>query len=219
MKNEFDIAITVDDLPSHGTTVNQFDRLTIAKNFVELFCTSKLPPITGFANFGLLEKDKKNEEIIKGWIMSGNFLGNHTYSHFDLREINQFDFIADIEKNERAMRRHVGMSKYKFFRYPYLLEGDTKEKLNYIKEYLQKNNYKVAPVTIDFLDFLWNDPVCKCLSRGDNHGITFLKEVYVATAIQKIISSRDISIRIFGRNIKQVMLIHIGIASMFFLKK
>ena len=213
---DFEIAVTVDDLPRHGETIVPYKRFTIALGLIRALEKYNLPPVTGFVNCGTMEKYPEDEEVIKFWVNSGNLLGNHTYHHPDLRKIEPLEFINEIDKNEVAMSKYFNTANYKIFRYPYLLEGETQEKLTMIRNYLKNNNYTIAHVTIDFLDFLWNTPVCKYISNRDQGHFKRLKELYIETAIQKIQSARDISLRLFGRNIKHILLIHAGIASMLF---
>lgn len=216
--SNLEIAITVDDLPKHGETVDSHNRFTIVCSLINVFKEFNLPSVTGFVNCGILENYSEYENIINLWLDSGNFLANHTYHHPDLRKISSSEYILDIQKNETALRKYTNIEAHKLFRYPYLLEGDTQEKLESIRNFLSRNNYMIAHVTVDYLDFLWNTPICKCIANHDQDRFEKLKQLYIRTAIQKIKSAYDISLQLFGRNIKHILLIHAGIATSLFLQ-
>jgi len=68
----------------------------------------------------------------------------------------------------RELRRHdlhVGLrptlrpndlpGAWKFFRFPFLHEGDSYEKRNAVRQYLHERKYQLAPVTIDSNDWAW----------------------------------------------------------------
>ena len=49
----------------------------------------------------------------------------------------------------------MGSNDYKYFRFPFLAEGETQEKRDGVREFLFHNGYKIAPVTLDFFDYDW----------------------------------------------------------------
>ena len=182
--DSMEIAITVDDLPRHGDTVGSYDRHTIAKEFLQSFQKHNLNSVTGFVNGMHLAKYPQDELILRLWVEAGNFLGNHTYSHPDFSKVSIPEYISDIEKNEPIIYRHQCTSDV--FRYPYLAAGETEHKQRVIKQYLKEKNYTIAPVTVDFFDFLWNTPVCKSIVNKDSKSLETLKKLYVESAIEKI---------------------------------
>jgi len=97
-------------------------------------------------------------QVLKAWVDGGNYLGNHTYSHLDLAKVTAEQFIADIEKMDRVLRSLASPAPIvKMFRYPYLSEGDTLEKRNKVRDYLNSKGYRIAQVTVDFADWAWTD--------------------------------------------------------------
>ncbi len=209
-----EIAITVDDLPRHGDTVGSYARHTILKEFLQCFRKHNINSVTGFVNGMHIEKYPQDELILKLWVEAGNFLGNHTYSHPDFSKVSIPEYISDIEKNEPIILRHQPNSDV--FRYPYLAAGETEHKQHTIEQYLKEKNYKIAPVTVDFFDFLWNTPVCKSIVNNDIQSFETLKKLYVESAIEKIQFASQISRKIFNRNIKHILLIHFGLATSLF---
>jgi hypothetical protein len=97
-----------------------------------------------------------------------------------------------------------------WFRYPYLWEGDTLEKRHAIRAYLKEHEYKIAQVTLDFEDYAWNGPYARCADKNDKQAIAWLKESYLNTAREYMALDRKMAKQIFGRDIKYVLLLHIG---------
>lgn len=99
---------------------------------------------------------------------------------------------------------------YMVFRYPYLHEGANYEKRNGVREYLQKQGYKIAQVTVDFGDYLWNAPYARCVTKNNSAAIEWLVKSYVKAAVERLNIAIKLSERIFGRNIKHILLTHVG---------
>ncbi len=143
-----EIAITVDDLPAHGELPPNTTRLEIEKIMLDTFKKHPIKNVYGFINGEKIKKD--NEVLLQEWVRDGNFLGNHTFSHLDLAKVSADQFIRDIKNNENDLRKLMNKKNYKYFRYPYLSEGNTQEKRNQVRAFLFENHYQIAPVTVDF---------------------------------------------------------------------
>jgi hypothetical protein len=99
---------------------------------------------------------------------------------------------------------------WKWFRYPFLWEGDTPDKRHAIREYLGANKYRVAQVTLDFDDYAWNPPYARCVAKKDTSAIELLKASYLRTASERIAEGQRMALAIYGRDIKHVLLLHLG---------
>jgi hypothetical protein len=119
-------------------------------------------------------------------------------------------FQENIEKNEQALKLLMEDKDWHWFRYPYLWEGDTLEKRHAIRAYLKEHEYKIAQVTLDFEDYAWNGPYARCADKNDKQAIAWLKESYLNTAREYMALDRKMAKQIFGRDIKYVLLLHIG---------
>lgn len=113
--------------------------------------------------------------------------------------------------NESYLSTLMQNKDYRYFRYPYLFEGDTQKKRDTIREYLFTHHYKVAQVTTDFEDYLWNNAYVRCVKKKDNQSIEWLKKSYIEQALKSIKVAHIQSQLIFKRDIKQILLLHIGV--------
>jgi len=205
-----EISITVDDIPSNGELPQQTERIAIASKILAVFTKHHIKGVYGLLNGEKIDKFSEAESIANRWVQSGHFLGNHTYQHLDLATQNADNYIDNIKKNERALKKLMFDKDYHYFRYPYLSEGNTQEKRDNIRSFLFTNGYKIAPVTVDFFEYEWNDPYVRCLNKNDNEAIAWLKKTYLEQAMNALIISHELSMMLFNRDIKNVLLIHIN---------
>ena len=204
------VALTFDDLPIHGALPPGETRLDIAKSVLSTLKHEHMPPVYGFINAEKLQTQPDTIDVLRLWRSAGEPLGSHTYSHMDLEVHTPQEFEADIAKNEPPLRSLAGTPDWHMFRYPYLHEGETLEKRQEIQRYLKANGYQVAEVTLDFEDYLWNDPYARCSAKKDTAAIAELEKTYLATADQYIGVFRDLTHQLYGRDIPYVLLLHIG---------
>jgi peptidoglycan-N-acetylglucosamine deacetylase len=205
-----EVAITVDDLPVHGDLPGGMTRAEIAKKMIEAFKAKGVPGVYGFVNAKNIGGDQEKADVLATWANSGFPLGNHTFSHIDLNASTVQAFENEITINEDPLRVFMGDRDWHWFRYPYLHEGDTLEKRHAVRKYLGDHGYKIAQVTLDFGDYAWNNPYARCAAKHDTQSIEWLKSSYLQTAKDDIALDRKLSVMLFGRDIKYVLLMHIG---------
>ncbi len=204
------MAVTVDDLPTHGKLPPGVSRIEITKSMLATFKANNVPEVYGFINAGHVGQDKGLIEVLSLWIKAGYPLGNHTWSHKRLNKISAEDFNKDIAANEPTLREVGGQFDWRYFRYPFLDEGESLKKRNSVRIYLRANKYKMAFVTDDFEDWAWNDPYARCKRKNDQKSIQSLKESYVNAAAERFILDGKILNAIYQRPVARILLLHIG---------
>jgi peptidoglycan-N-acetylglucosamine deacetylase len=204
------VALTVDDLPVHGPLPPGMSRADVARHILDTFKEWKAPEVYGFVNARPLEKDPDAMRVLTLWTEAGYPLASHSFSHMDLHTNTAEAFQADIAANEPLLGKLMPAGTWRWFRYPFLREGDTPEKKHAVTAYLDKQGYTVAQVTLDFGDYAWNGPYVRCLAKNDATSIEALKTLYAQAAKESLRIGRERSQLVFGRDIKHVMLLHIG---------
>lgn len=204
------LAITVDDLPVHGDLPPGVTREQIGDQFLEAFKAAGLPPVYGMVNDGGFERTSPPMVVLKKWIDSGNRLGNHTANHPSLDEVTAASFEADIAADEPLLSEFARGTNWHWFRYPFLQEGNTAAKRDAVRAYLRAHGYQIAEVSLDFEDYLWNDPYARCVAKHDDAAIAQLERTYLATANEYIDVARTLNQRLYARQIPTVLLLHIG---------
>jgi peptidoglycan-N-acetylglucosamine deacetylase len=203
------MAITFDDLPVHNALPPGETRLQVANAILAALAAERMPPAYGFIN-GAAVSDADTAAVLRAWRGAGQPLGNHSWAHRDFNDLTVKQFEAEITKNEPLLKAYMGGADWHWFRYPFLHEGQTADKVRAGREWLKVRGYKVAQVTMSFEDYLWNAPYARCAEKHDQAAIAKLHDSYLNTASQYLDLSRELSQKIYGRDINQVLLMHIG---------
>jgi peptidoglycan/xylan/chitin deacetylase (PgdA/CDA1 family) len=99
---------------------------------------------------------------------------------------------------------------WRWLRYPFLHEGDTVEKRSAVRAYLKARGYRIAQVTLDWEDYLWNTAYARCVAKNDTKSMAWLKSSYLNTASEFIDLGREQAKLIYGHEIRYVLLLHLG---------
>ena len=205
-----EVAITVDDLPANGNLSAGTTRMDIAKKILSVLNKHHIKNVYGFVNGAKVNEVPNGYVILSDWRNEGQLLGNHTFHHLDLAKISAEEYKSDIKKNEPILSQFMRGDDYRYFRYPYLTEGNTQHKRDNVRNYLFSNGYKIAPVTVDFFEYEWNDAYVRCLNRHDEKSIKWIKNAYLEQANNALTIAKSLSSMLFGRDIKHVLLIHMN---------
>jgi peptidoglycan-N-acetylglucosamine deacetylase len=204
------MAVTFDDLPVHGAMPPGVTRLEIAQSILRTLKREKLPRVYGFVNGKRAEDDPSSLGALKAWRAAGQPLGNHTWAHLDLNKESAEEFEAEVSRNEPLLKSLMGKGDWHWLRYPYLREGDTVEKRRAVRAWLFAHGYKIAQVNMDFEDYLWNEPYARCRAKHDEASIAQLHDTFLSVADQYYSIFRELSQLIYGRDVKYVLLMHVG---------
>ncbi len=204
------IAFTFDDLPAHGPLPPGITREQIAEKILAAFRQKNMPPVYGFVNGAAIEKNPGDAAVLKMWHEAGNPLGNHTWSHIHLSETELAAYEDEITKNEPTISALMKSEDWHWFRYPFLDEGDTPEKRDQVRAFLASRGYKIAAVSMSFGDYMWNEPYARCVAKNNQSAIEILKSSYLTAAEESITRYREMSQKLYGRDVPYVLLMHIG---------
>jgi peptidoglycan-N-acetylglucosamine deacetylase len=203
------IAITMDDLPLNGKLPAGVSRAETTKRVLEILKKRHVPPVYGFINAARLEGNDDAAEALRLWA-AAEPLGNHTYTHLDL-ELNPAEaFEREVAENEPVLELLDPKGGWHWLRYPYLHEGDTLEKRRAARAYLKAHGYRIAQVTLDWEDYLWNFAYANCAGKGDAKTLEWLRSSYLSTASTFLDLGRAQAKLIYGHEINYVLLMHLG---------
>jgi peptidoglycan/xylan/chitin deacetylase (PgdA/CDA1 family) len=204
------VAITFDDLPLNGDLPPGATRVEIARDTIALLKSRHLPAAYGFVNAKKLEGNSDAAEALREWAAAEPF-GNHTYGHLDLNANTAEAFEREIEENEPTLELLAGKdSNWHWLRYPFLREGDTVEKRRAVRAYLQPHGYRVAQVTLDWEDYLWNSAYARCAAKNDVASIAWLKSSYLTIESSYLDLAKNLAQLVYGHDIHHVLLLHLG---------
>ncbi len=209
-----EVAITVDDLTRMSIPSDSTPAAPVVHELVTAFEKHGLPPVTGFVNGKRLEEHPEDRAALEEWLAARNLLGNHTYSHLDLARVSLPEFFADVKKNEKLLESLQGKPvpgrDWRVFRYPFLQEGTSQATREAVRDHLFSRGYRLAEVTVDFEDWQWFPIFARCNGSRDKHAIDMLRVRYRRAARDTLLESDRLSRQLFGRRIRQVLLLHAG---------
>ena len=204
------VALTFDDLPLNGELPPGVTRVQIAAGAIDVLRRHHVPQVFGFVNAKKLEGNPDGAEALKAWVAGGERVGSHTYSHIDLHQTAPDVFQREIAQDEPVLELLSPKDDWHWFRYPFLREGDTLEKRRAVRAYLTEHGYKVAQVTLDYEDYLWNTAYAHCAAKNDARSIEWLTTSYMSVASEYIDGNREMAKMVFGHDINHVLLLHLG---------
>lgn len=204
------IAFTFDDLPVHGPLPPGESRMEVITKIITALRDAKLPPTYGFINAAHLEGQPEHAAVLDAWRAAGFPLGNHTWSHMSLDQRPLEEFEQDVLRDEPVLEKLMDGQDWRWFRYPYLAEGESEEKKIALREFLRQHGYQIAAVTMSFGDYMWNGPYERCMTKHDDGEVKKLQESYLKAADESITFYRSLSHTLYGRDIQYVLLMHVG---------
>ncbi|MBK6749087.1 MAG: polysaccharide deacetylase family protein [Acidobacteria bacterium] len=207
------VAVTIDDLPVVSTRGDLKNRRQITKKLLGHIKKAKVPAI-GFVNENkLYAKDKRDEkqiDLLRQWIDAGLELGNHTFSHPSLNRIELAEYEADLLKGEtitKDLLRSKGR-EMRYFRHPFLQTGRTMEIKEKFDAFLLEHGYTVAPITFDNADYIFSRAYDIAYDRKDKKLMKQVGDAYVPYMEAKLDYWERQSVKLFGREVSQTLLIH-----------
>lgn len=212
-KSHREVAITIDDLPVVSLFRDMDAKRTITEKLLTSLTRYSVPAI-GFVNENKLytdgSLDAQNVALLEQWLVAGMELGNHAYGHKDYHHIDFDEFAEDIRKGEPVTRSLLSNhdKTLRYFRHPYLHAGNSPEKKAQLENYLQANNYEVAPVTIDNQEWIFARAYDNALLAADSALARQIGETYVAYMEDVFAYYEQQSEALFDRHIKQILLLH-----------
>jgi lysophospholipase L1-like esterase len=204
------LALTFDDIPAHGPLPPGTTRVQIIDRIIAAL-KAEGAPAQGFFNGGFGQGNPESPQVVAHWRAVGFPLGNHSFSHPDLDKVGSTAFLADVAANEPSLSAAMAGKDWHWFRYPFLHEGrDQPAALAAVRDGLRARGYRVGAVTMDFGDWAWNEPFARCTAKGDMGAVTVLEDSYLAAARDDALRMRDLSHKLYGRDIPYVLLMHVG---------
>jgi peptidoglycan/xylan/chitin deacetylase (PgdA/CDA1 family) len=164
----------------------------------------------GFVNGNWTERKPETSAVLSAWRDAGYPLANHGWSHRSADESTDTEYEQEIAANEPLLERLGSGTDWRWFRYPFLHEGEDAAKRDAIRTMLARRGYRIASVTMDFGDWQWTAPYARCRDSGNQASIAELETLYLAAARDSAEFNRALSRGVYGRDIPYVLLVHVG---------
>jgi peptidoglycan/xylan/chitin deacetylase (PgdA/CDA1 family) len=208
------MAITVDDLPTHGPLPRGVTRADVHEQLLDAFASHAVPEVRGYVIGQRALETADHRKALQLWLDAGHPLGNHTWSHPNMEEVGVDAYLADIDRNESVLAELTGDTtgaSWRSFRYPYLRQGFDELSSRRVRDHLAQGGYQIAEVSLDFWDWDYQAPYVRCLDRKSELGLAALRKTYLERATEMLDWHRAAALDAFGRPIAHVLLLHGGV--------
>ena len=149
--------------------------------------------------------------VVEQWLNAGFDVGNHAYSHKSASMVPVDQFTDDVIKGEvitRAILEQRGQQLV-WLRYPYLHSGATAEAHQAIVDFLEKRNYRHAPVTVDYADYTFAGAYTREGCAAEMlRWLTGSSRPTSTRSTSGFAYAEKSSLELYGREIAQILLIH-----------
>jgi peptidoglycan/xylan/chitin deacetylase (PgdA/CDA1 family)/ketosteroid isomerase-like protein len=207
--------ISVDDLPVAGGELHTdpAERARITEGLLAVLAKHHVPAV-GLVIWGNV-KTAADQAILRRWLAAGHELGNHSAHHLDLTKTDAAAYIADVEAGRaglaaflQAEKTAAGKNAVRFFRYPFLDEGETAAKLDAVRAALARSGQRSLPVTIDDQDWSFEKPWVEARAKGDAKAMAAIGEEYQETLRAEVRDQEERGDHALGRTLPQILLLH-----------
>lgn len=157
------------------------------------------------------------KKLLNSWNNHGHIIANHTYSHqnYNKPDVSTDEFINDFIKNDTLI--HSFSNYRKLFRFPYLKEGNTKEKVDTFRSFLKNQNYRNGYVTIDASDWYINSRLIKRLKENPKADISDFRNFYLNHIWERAQFYEKLSVKLNNKHINHSLLLHHNLAAALFI--
>lgn len=207
-----EIAVTIDDLPLNGP---RFDLARLQTMTTRLLSgiSSQHVPVVGFVNESLLYVPNETDAriaLLDQWAAAGVELGNHTFGHLGFKDTPLSEYEDDFVRGETVTKAILKRrdQKPEFFRHPFLQLGPTRELEESFEKFIAERGYRIAPVTIDIMDWMFRVAYANARTRNDTALMQTVAGEYLKFAALKFDYCESVTRELFGRPIKHILLLH-----------
>ena len=201
------LLVTVDDLPISSSRLlpDPAERERVTRGMLDVLRKHKIQAVAFVTWDRVLTPADK--DLLRLWMEAGHELGNHTHHHLNYTRTAPAEYIADAESARKEIAALSG-KKVRFFRFPFLREGDTEAKLDAMRAYLSESGQRNIPVTLDNQDWSFEQPWVEARRKGDEAAMARVAEEYHESLHLDIRHHEKTGDELFGRPVPQVLLLH-----------
>lgn len=164
---------------------------------------------------GKFVDNEKGQQLLSAWDKEGHLIGNHSYSHLSYPRASFEQFSQDVLRGEAVINKQSQFSK--FFRFPFLKEGETAEKRDRMREFLKANGYRNGHVTIDASDWYVDDRLRAKLKKTPDGDMSPYRDYYLNHIWERSSYYDDLCRKVLGRSVKHTLLLHHNVLNGLFL--
>ena len=160
---------------------------------------------------------EKGKYVLSSWNNAGHFIANHTMTHvnFNSKNTSLEAFKLELSRNDGIIKQYSNYLPY--FRFPYLKEGDTKEKIEGFRVFMSQKGYKNGHVSVDASDWYISGRLVKRLQENPKADISGFREYYKSHLLNRAQYYDSLAYQLTNRRVNHVLLLHHNLAASLFL--
>jgi peptidoglycan/xylan/chitin deacetylase (PgdA/CDA1 family) len=200
------VAITIDDLPYvMPSKTNPADGLRYVESINAALEKYEITA-AGFA----VGRQITNEAIpaLQAFANAGHTVGNHSWSHPDYGTLTTQEFRDETRRTDQALSQWMNGPRY--YRFPYLREGETEQAKTAATGILTQLGYQNVPVTIDNDEWQFNDDYLTAIERGNTKAAAQIAQKYVAHMQERTLHFQNLAREELGSDVDHILLIHMN---------
>jgi peptidoglycan-N-acetylglucosamine deacetylase len=155
-------------------------------------------------------KTPDDEALLQRWLDEGHEIGSHSHTHPSFTALTAEAYLADVAASRAALSAWLAPRQrtLRLYRFPYLQEGDTPEKVEAMRAALTRGGLRNVPVTLDGTDWSFDRRWAEAVASGDAAAIDEVRQDYLAALRVAVTRTETMADRLLGRQAPQVLLIH-----------
>ena len=163
------------------------------------------------------KKTANGKYVLSTWNNAGHWLANHTLNHpnFNNDAVTLDAYKSELLLNDSIIRKYSNYLRY--FRFPYLKEGNTPEKVAGFRAFMKALNYKHGHVSIDCSDWYIDSRLRSKLEADPQTNIDGFRSFYLQHIYEKAVFYDSLSLALTGRHVQHSLLLHHNLAAGLFL--
>ena len=196
------IAITFDDSPRKAEGF--FSGPDRAVRLIEELKSHNIEQVAFFSNSSKLNAE--GIQRLQAYSHAGHIIANHTHDHPDFNEMSLDDYAQNFLLADSKLSQFKGFKK--FFRFPYLREGDDSKKRDGMRDVLKKHGYINAYITLNNYDWHIETMFQSAIEKGVSVDFERMRKFYVQVMMESIEYYDDMAQTNLGRSPKHILLLH-----------
>nr|AIA12588.1 Polysaccharide deacetylase [uncultured bacterium]AIA12594.1 Polysaccharide deacetylase [uncultured bacterium] len=164
---------------------------------------------------GRFVDNETGRRLLGAWDKDGHMIGNHSYSHLYYHNVSFERFSQDVLRGESVLKQHPQFRR--FFRFPFLKEGETRAKRDGMRAFLKEHGYRNGHVTIDTSDWYIDQRLRARLDKNPKAELAPYRDHYLDHLWEKALYYDDLSRKALQRSVKHTLLLHHNVLNGLFL--
>jgi hypothetical protein len=128
------------------------------------------------------------EPMLERWLRAGFEVANHSHWHRYASTLTELEFAQDLTRCDELLQRAGAFDagRTKWFRFPHLDRGRDAAQRRRFHAVCHDLGYRIAPASLELLDYLFEVPLAAALDRGDEQDATRVDDRFLRVCLDTL---------------------------------